>query len=299
MDYKKLVNSKELRFRILDLFWWIPDKPWLKLLYRIKNGYWMDFENPKTFNEKLQWLKVYGFRPEYTQMVDKYAVKDYVSKKIGSEYVISTLGVWNKPEDIEWDILPQKFVLKTTHGGGSCGVVICKDKNTLDKKKAIQDLNESMAFTVGNAFREHPYIDVQKRVIAEELLEVFGNEELCDYKFFCFNGEPVYCQVIRDRRTLETIDFYDMDWTHMPFVGLNPKCENGIAPVLRPACFDDMKRVCRVLSSGIPFVRVDLYEVNRKIYFGELTFYPASGYGRFTPKEWEQTLGDLIVLDNN
>lgn len=186
----KFINSKSLRFRILDCFSWIPDKIWLKLLFLIKNGYWMDFNHPRTFNEKLQWLKVYGFRPEYTQMVDKYAVKEYVSGKIGSKYVIPTLGVWDRSEDVEWDKLPEKFVLKTTHGGGSCGVVICRNKETLDKQKAIAELNISMSFTAGNSFREYPYMGVKKRVIAEELLEIKGKEELCNYKFYCLSGEP-------------------------------------------------------------------------------------------------------------
>lgn len=296
MSLNKLVPNKALRFRILDCFWWIPDLPWLKLLFRIKNGYWMDFKNPTTFGEKLQWLKVYGFRPEYTQMVDKYAVKEYVAKKIGTEYVIPTLGIWDKPEDIEWDVLPQKSVLKTTHGGGSCGVVICKDKSTLDKQKAIDDLNVSMGFTVGNAFREHPYMGVQKRVIAEGLLEMSGHKDLEDYKFYCFDGEPRFCQVIRDRSTKETIDFYDMEWNHMPFVGLNPVARNGKTPVARPENLEDMIRICRELAKDIPFVRIDLYEVEGKVYFGEITFYPASGFGEFSPKEWNQKLGDMLHL---
>lgn len=186
--------------------------------------------------------------------------------------------------------------MKTTHGGGSCGVVICKDKKTLNKKKAIDDLNMSMGFTVGNAFREHPYMGIKKRVIAEKMLEVEGNEDLCDYKFYCFNGEPVYCQVIRDRRTKETIDFYDMEWNHMPFVGLNPVARNGLTPVDRPRNLNDMKRVCRELAKDIPFVRIDLYEVNSKVYFGEITFYPASGFGTFTPTEWNTKLGNMLDL---
>ena len=289
--------SKEFRFRILDLFSWVPDKQWLKLLYRLKNGYWMDFSNPKTFGEKIQWLKIYGYKSDFIKMVDKYSVKEYVSEKIGKEYVIPTLGVWNKPEVIEWNKLPQKFVLKTTHGGGSCGVVICNDKDTLDKKNAVKELNVSMGFSAGNSFREHPYMGVKKRVIAEEFLDTDGDSELCDYKFYCFNGEPKYCQVIRDRKTKETIDFYDMDWNHMPFVGLNPGVPNGMTPVKCPDNIDDMKRICKQLAKDIPFVRIDLYEVKGKVYFGEITFYPASGFGTFTPSEWNLKLGDMICLN--
>ena len=187
MNYASIISSKELRFKILDLFSWVPDEPWLKLLYRIKNGYWMDFRNPKTFNEKLQWLKVHGFRPEYTQMVDKYGVKDYVTKKIGAEYVIPTLGVWDKPEDIDWDKLPKEFVLKTTTGGGGFGVWIVKDKNTFDCEKFTKEVYERYPNigkpqqTHKNAFREHPYDGVQERIIAEELLKVDGKvADLCD-----------------------------------------------------------------------------------------------------------------------
>lgn len=290
-------KDKSLRFRILDLFSWVPDELWLKLLFRIKNGYWMDFKNPKTFCEKIQWLKVYGFKPEYCHMVDKYAVKDFVAKKIGSKYVIPALGVWDKPEDIEWDKLPNKFVLKTTHGGGGCGVVICKDKNKLDKKKATAELKASMAFSAGNSFREHPYMGVKKRIIAEVLLETKNNEDLTDYKFYCFNGEPHYCQVIRDRHSIETIDFYDLEWNRQEFIGLNPKVIRGPSPVPRPVNLDDMIRVCRELTEGMPFVRVDLYEINQKEYFGEITFYPASGFGSFSPQEWNIKLGQLINLE--
>lgn len=297
MNYKKLIKSKELRFRILDLFWWIPDKPWLKLLYRIKNGYWMDFENPKTFNEKLQWLKVNVFRPEYTQMVDKYAVKEYVTKKIGAEYVIPTLGVWNKPEDIEWEKLPQKFVLKTTHGGGSCGVVICKDKNALDKKKAIDDLNESMAFSVGNAFREHPYMGVQKRVIAEELLEI-GSGDLRDYKIFCFNGQARFFKVDFGRFTEHRANYYSPDCRLLPYGEVVCKPDPN-AEIEIPQNIGKMIQLAEKLSEGIPFVRVDLYNVNGTIRFGELTFYPASGLSKWTDKKWDEEIGDMLSLDAN
>ncbi len=242
MNYKKIISSKELRFKILDMFSWVPDEPWLKLLYRIKNGYWMDFKNPKTFNEKLQWLKVHGFRPEYTQMVDKYGVKEYVAKKIGAEYVIPTLGVWDKPEDINWDKLPNEFVLKTTTGGGGVGVWIVKDKDAFDRVKFAKEVYARYPNigkpqqTHKNAFRKHPYDGVQDRIIAEEMLKVDGKvADLEYYKFYCFNGEPQYCQVIRDRSTKETIDFYDMDWKHMPFVGLNPGVCNGQIPVPCPS----------------------------------------------------------------
>lgn len=284
---------------ISNFFRWLPDATYLKLLYRFKMGHRLDLKNPQTFTEKLQWLKLYNRKLEYTKMVDKYAVKEYVAKIIGEEYIIPTLGVWDKPEDIDWGSLPNQFVLKTTHGGGGGGVVICKDKTTFDKTTAIAKLKESMASDIYSGLREWPYKNVPKRIIAEKFMAPEKSpapKDLPDYKFFCFNGEPKYCQVIRDRHTKETIDFYDMDWNHMPFVGLNPVARNGLTPVARPGNLDEMKEICRKLADSKSFVRVDLYVIDDKTYFGELTLYPASGMGVFTPSEWNDKLGDWLTL---
>ncbi|MCE8502869.1 hypothetical protein J8986_01690 [Bacteroides thetaiotaomicron] len=277
----------------------LPDKLYLSLRYRCQVGYWIDWKNPKTFTEKIQWLKVYNRRLEYTTMVDKYAVKKYVADRIGEEYIIPTLGVWDNPEDIDWDSLPSQFVLKTTHGGGGCGVVICRDKKKIDRRGAIAKLRSSYNSDIYLNLREWPYKNVPKRIIAEKFMvsvESIASNDLPDYKFFCFNGEPKYCQVIRDRHTEETIDFYDMEWRHQEFVGLNPVASNGLIPIARNEHLDEMINICRVLANDTPFVRVDLYVVDEKVYFGELTFYPASGFGTFTPKEWQHKLGDLLTL---
>jgi hypothetical protein len=279
-----------------NLSFLFPDKLYLSLLFRCKMGYWIDWKNPKTFSEKLQWLKLYNRKPEYTTMVDKYEVKEYVAKIIGEEYIIPTLGVWDTPVEINWEELPNQFVLKTTHGGGSTGVVICKDKDTLDKKIAIEKLNRSLKSCIYKSYREWPYKNVRRRIIAEQYMEDRESEDLIDYKFYCFNGEPIYCQVIRDRRSKETIDFYDVDWNHMPFVGLNPIVKNGITQVVKPYNLEDMLSICRRVASQIPFVRVDLYSIQRKVYMGEITFYPASGMGVFTPQEWNCKLGKFISL---
>lgn len=277
-----------------------PDKLYLQLLYYFEMGQKLDLKNPQTFTEKLQWLKLYNRRPEYTTMVDKYAVKEYVAEKIGDEYIIPTLGVWNRVEDIDWDALPNQFVLKTTHGGGSGGVVICKDKTTFNRQEACQKLQHSLNSDIYINLREWPYKDVPKRIIAEMFMMESRSQiedcDLADYKFYCFNGEPTYCQVIRDRRTKETIDFYDMEWNHMPFVGLNPIVCNGDTPVAKPTNIDDMIEVCRNLSKDIPFARVDLYVIDDKVYFGEITFFPASGIGGFEPEEWDEKLGNMIKL---
>ena len=286
---------------IQNFFGWLPDKTYLQLLYRFKMGHRLDLNHPKTFTEKIQWLKLYNRRPEYTLMVDKYAVKKYVADIIGEKYIIPTLGVWNKPEDIDWDALPNEFVLKTTHGGGSGGVVICKDKKTFDRNKAILTLRDSMNSDIYRSLREWPYKDVKKRVLAEKYMapkDMVNNPiyDLSDYKFFCFNGEPKYCQVIRDRHSKESIDFYDMNWRHQEFVGLNPIASNGINPVPRPLLLDDMICICHKLSENMKFVRIDMYVIDNRIYFGEITFYPASGMGLFNPDKWNEELGNQISL---
>lgn len=276
------------------------DKLYLNLLFRFKMGYWMDWKNPKTFSEKLQWLKLYNRKPEYTTMVDKYAVKEYVAKIIGEEYIIPTLGVWDSPEDIDWETLPEKFVLKTNHSGGDSGVVICKNKSSFNKTVAIEKLKKSLNGCLYKSLREWPYKNVDKKIMAEILLEEptleKNNTDLTDYKFYCFNGEPSYCQVIRDRRSKETIDFYDMEWNHMLFVGLNPIASNGLNPVPRPKKICKMIEICRNLSTGIPFSRIDLYVIKDNVFFGEITFYPASGHGFFRPIEWNEILGGMIKL---
>ena len=286
---------------IQNFFGWLPDKTYLQLLYRFKMSHKLDLNHPKTFTEKIQWLKLYNRKPEYTLMVDKYAVKKYVADIIGEKYIIPTLGVWDKPEDTDWDALPNEFVLKTTHGGGSGGVVICKDKKTFDRNKAILTLRDSMNSDIYRSLREWPYKDVKKRVLAEKYMvpkDMVNNPiyELSDYKFFCFNGEPKYCQVIRDRHNKESIDFYDMNWRHQEFVGLNPVASNGINPVPQPLLLDDMICICHKLSKNMKFVRIDMYVIDNRIYFGEITFYPASGMGLFNPDKWNEELGNLISL---
>lgn len=286
---------------VKNFFAWLPDKLYLSLRYRFQMGHWIDWKNPKTFTEKIQWLKVYDRKPEYTTMVDKYAVKQYVADRIGDEYIIPTLGVWDRVEDIDWDFLPTRFVLKTTHGGGGGGVVICKDKATFDKQAAIAKLNDSLASDIYSGLREWPYKNVPKRIIAEKFMAPEKNPvpaDLPDYKFFCFNGEPKYCQVIRDRRSMEAIDFYDIEWNHQEFVGLNPNVSNGRVPVAKPERLDEMIEICKKLAKDISFVRVDLYVIDDKQYFGELTFYPASGIGSFRPEDWNEKLGEMIALPN-
>ena len=276
------------------------DQKYLSWLWWCKMGYRINWENPQTFCEKIQWLKIHDRRSEYTKMVDKYAVKEYVRNRIGSEYIIPTLGVWDRAEDINWDVLPDRFVLKTTHGGGGNGVIICRDKTNFDKVNAVALLNKSMQSDIYILLREWPYKDVPKRIMAEQYMEDFGIDVsscLTDYKFFCFDGIPRYCQVIKDRHTSETIDFFDMDWNHMEFIGLNPKVIHATDIPKRPNHFETMKSLAHSLAEGLVFSRIDLYEINGHEFFGEITLYPASGFGKFTPGHYDELLGRMIHLE--
>ena len=256
----------------------------------------LNLKDPQTFSEKLQWLKLYNKRPEYTMMVDKYAVKKYVADIIGKEYVIPTFGVWDKPDDIDWDILPKRFVLKTTHGGGSNGVVICKDKSTFDKMAAVKKLKKNMIQSDWRIGMEWPYKDVPHRIIAEKLLDPAPDiKDLADYKFFCFNGEPKYCQVISGRNSTMCCDFFDKDWNHQFFH--EPKIYPFANPIpQRPSCFEKMWEQARLLSVEKPFSRIDFYAIGTQVFFGEITFFPTSGMGGFEPEEWDKVFGKMISL---
>lgn len=273
---------------------WLPDALYLKIMFRLKMGYSLNLKAPKTFNEKLQWLKLYNRKPEYTKMVDKYDAKKVAEEILGKEYVIPTLGVWDKFEDIDFSALPERFVLKTTNGGGGGGVVICRDKKNLDKASAAERLNASLGSSIYNRLKEWPYKDVKPRILAETFM-VDESGELRDYKFYCFNGEPKVFLVASERfsghRTY--FDYFDMDGNHLPFTqgGMN----NPNIPSL-PSNFEKMKMVAKKISKGLPHVRIDLYSVDEKVYFGEFTFFDSSGFEKFTPKEWDGIFGSWVVL---
>ena len=241
---------------------------------------------------------MYNRRPEYSLMVDKYSVKDYVAEKIGRQYIIPTLGVWDSFDEIDFDSLPDKFVLKTTHGGGGGGVIICRNKGTFDMSVAREKLNRSMADDCFTKTREWPYKEVPHRIIAEKLLEVRPSDtgDLPDYKWFCFGGEPRYCQVIQNRSSNETIDFFDTEWNHQEFVGLSPTAGPATVYPAKPANLETQISIARELSKDIPFSRIDLYETDGNTYFGEITLYPASGFGMFRPDQYNEMLGAMINL---
>ena len=263
--------------------------------FRLEMGQKLDLDNPKTFNEKLQWLKLYNRKPEYTSMVDKYAVKEYVANIIGREHIIPTLGVWNSVDEIDWDVLPNQFVLKTTHGGGGGGVAICKDKATFDRAKAMKTLQKSLDNDIYWNYREWPYKDVPKRIIAERFMSNNG-KDLEDYKIHCFNGEPKFILVCSNRYGKGAMidDFYSPDWELMDVRRPgHPKSERASKT---PQQLKQMLELSRVLSKNIPFLRVDFYIINNQIYFGELTFFPASGMSKFEPQDWDYKFGEWLVL---
>ena len=298
IDLFKHNRNEFLASVLMRLNFLFPDKLYLTLLFRLKMGYWIDWKNPKTFSEKLQWLKLYNRKPEYTTMVDKHAVKEHVAKIIGKEYIIPTLGVWERPEDIDWDSLPNKFVLKTTHGGGGSGVVICKDKNTFDKANAIAKLKKNLNECIYKSLREWPYKNVKKRIMAEAFIEDTDpekkNSDLTDYKFYCFNGDPLIMMLSVGRYSDNLcFDYYDMQWNKLPLVWDRP---NSNINHLCPPCFEEMKNLCKKLSNAIPHVRCDFYIIDNVPLFGELTFFDSSGFSKFQDSSWNERLGSMLKL---
>ena len=271
----------------------LPDKLFLCVLYRLRMGYWMNFKTPKTFTEKLQWLKLYNRRPEYTNLVDKYAVKEYVAQMVGQEYIIPTYAVYDRVEDIDWDKLPNQFVMKTTNGGGGNNVFICTDKSTIDKEKVSLIMTQSLQYNIYKYFGEWPYKGVKPRIIIEELLQS-STGDIRDYKFYCFNGIPRLLLVASNRFTSHNFNYLDIDYNPITLTSTCGKPINNIGN--RPENYDIMVNIAKKLSKNMPHVRVDLYNCDGKVYFGELTFFDASGYDNLNSEEWNRRLGDWIVL---
>lgn len=267
----------------------------VKSQYKHATGHELNLENPKRFTEKIQWRKLYENDPRYSALADKYAVREYVREKIGEEYLIPLLGVWDSAEKIRFWKLPNSFVLKTNNASGTN--IIVKDKQAIDKATVREVLSFWLRMPFWAKTGELHYKAITPRIIAEKNMLSENANDLLDYKFYCFSGKPVFCQIISDRFSEEHIDFYDMQWRHQDFIGLNPKCKNSPNRHKKPACFDEMKSVTERLSESFPFVRVDLYEVDGKPFFGEMTFTPASGNGVFSPDIWDYHLGELWKED--
>lgn len=273
----------------------MSDEKYLKMIFKDNMGYPLDLENPKTFNEKLQWLKLYDRKPIYTTMVDKYEAKKYVADVIGEEYIIPTLGVWDSFDDIDFDKLPEQFVLKCTHDSG--GLVICRDKSKLDMEHARKKIERCLKRSYYWPGREWPYKNVTPRIIAEAYMENEKIGELRDYKLFSFNGEVKVFKIDYDRFKNHRANYYTPDGELLRFgeIVCPPDFDRNIK---LPRMKDKMIALAKELSVGHPFMRVDFYEIGDKIYFGELTLYPASGLGPFEPKEWDLKLGEWIKLPN-
>ena len=271
----------------------LSDETYLKLTYHIRFGKKLDIQNPVTFNEKLQWLKLHDRNPDHVQMVDKIAAKEYVAGIIGEQYIIPTLGVYDSFDEIDFDELPDRFVLKCNHDSGS--IVVCRNKSTFDKERARNKLTKGLKTDSFYWGREWPYKHVKRQILAETYMEDSDAAELKDYKLMCFNGK-VKCSFVCSDRFSEDglkVTFYDTDWKVMPFERHYPKSRTDIP---KPLHYDDMVALAEKLAKDIPFVRIDFYEVEGKVYFGEITFFPGSGWEEFTPSEWDKTLGEWIQL---
>ena len=272
---------------------WISDKFMVKILYRDVFGRKLNLDSPKTFNEKMQWLKLYNRKDIYTSYVDKFAVKDIVAKKIGKEYIIPTLKVYDSIDEISLSDLPNQFVLKCTHDSGT--VVICSNKKELNVKESKDKLKKRMSENYFYRLREWPYKNVKPRIIAEEFINDGKEGQLKDYKFFCFNGRVKFLKIDFDRFSNHRANYYDLNMKLLPFgeVDFMPD-RNHIEK--KPQNFEKMLELAEVLSEGLPFIRVDFYNVDGKIYFGELTFFPASGLGKFTDEKWDVEIGNMLEL---
>ncbi len=294
--FKVIKEPKKILFYLESkgFFNFLSDEKYLKFFYKLNMGKKLNLDNPKTFNEKLQWLKLYDRKDIYTTMVDKYEVKNYVASLIGEEYVVKNLGIWDNFDEIDFESLPDQFVLKCTHDSG--GLVICRDKSKLDLEKAKAKINKSLNRNYYYNGREWPYKNVKPRIIAEKYLENKKDQGLRDYKFYCADGKVLCLYVsegLEDHSTA-SISFLNKDWTFSEFKREDFKPFEKLPE--KPEKYEEMLEISEKLSKGYKFLRVDLYEVAGKVYFSEFTFSPCSGYMPFSPKEWDEKLGKMVEI---
>lgn len=293
---KQFVLDPKVRFGYLTragFYNHMSDEVYLSRKYQLYFGQKLDLQNPQTFNEKLQWLKLYNRKPEYTVMVDKYKVREYIAQELGEEYLIPLLGVWDNPDEIDFDALPNQFVLKCNHNSG-LGMCICKDKSELDISKVKVELRKGLKQDYYLTGREWPYKDVPRKIIAEKYMEDVSGD-LKDYKFYCFNGEMKFVMINSDRNTSRPTraDYFDRDFNWLDFTWGYSHAE--VHPK-KPEQFEKMVAIVEKLAKGLPHIRVDLYDCNGKIYFGELTFFDGSGFDKIEPLEWDYKIGKLLKL---
>ncbi len=292
----RLPKWRRVLLRLLSYVktYWKDDKSYLTVYYLIRLGKFINWRNPKTFTEKLNWLKIHNRKDEYPRMVDKLQAKEFAAEKISDEYIIPTLGVWNSFDEIDFSRLPNRFVLKTTHGGGNSGVVVCKDKRSFDISKAREKLNKSMLTDIYVNMREWPYKNIERKIIAEEYVEdKKGKQD--DYKIFCFNGKVKFFKVVFNNNDGHHANFYNRQWELQPFYEADV-LPDPQADIIIPDNFDKMIEIAEKLSEGIPFLRVDLYNLDSKIFFGETTFYPAGGWDFYAPGGADEYIGALMDL---
>ena len=288
------MSSNKLLKKVKYAMRFIPDSIYIQIYYFAHFKKFCDLKNPSTYNEKLNWLKLHDHNPVYPTLVDKYEAKEYVARIIGNEYIIPTLGVWDTFDDIDFEKLPNQFVLKCTHD--SEGLVIVKDKKKLDKNAAKEKIEAALKQNFYYIGREWPYKNVKPRIIAEQYMEDHVDGELRDYKFFCFDGEPKVMYIASDRASDHVkFDYYDLKFNHLDIKQKYPHAQEALR---KPVTFEKMIDFSKILSKGHPHVRVDFYEVDGHLYFGELTFYHFSGFMPFEPDRWDKVFGDWLKLPN-
>lgn len=292
MNFVRKIMGREVQNALVSCLRFLPDDTYLKLIYRLKVGKKLNLDNPRTYTEKIQWLKIHDRKPIYTTMVDKYEAKKYIESIIGSGHTIPTLGILNTFDEIDFEKLPERFVLKCTHDSG--GLVICKDKNKLDKKEASRKINKSLKTNFYWVGREWPYKNVKPRIIVEKYMTSQNEECLTDYKFFCFEGEPKIVYISKDKAKDPRTDFFDASGN---FLLIRMRDKNSDVPPRIPEQFEQMKEIARKLSCGLKHLRVDFYLIDGKIYVGELTFYHNGGFSEVKPEEWNYKLGEMIKID--
>lgn len=296
MDYKKIFKTRRARARMLRKLRLIPDKPMLRLQYRIKMGKGLHLRKPELFTEKLQWYKLYYRDPLMKRCVNKLEVREFVKERGLEDILIPLIASYEKPTDIDWNSLPEQFVMKTAQGGGGLSVVVCADKS----KTSLEELQKKLWFVndrVGerNGGREWAYYGIRTGILVEQRLVNRENPEagVNDYKFFCYDGKPMYIVADTTRFTGHKRNFYDTEWNNLHVTSDCPACDHEIP---RPPELEKMLAAAARLSDGFPFVRVDLYDVDGRVWFGELTFYPWSGYVRFQPQKWDRIFGEPFRL---
>ena len=296
----KKILPRNIREKMMYSLSFLPDELYVKLFYFSISGKWMDLKNPKGFNEKQNWLKLHDRHSEYTKLVDKYSVRNHINSVLGPGHLFPLLGKWKSFDDIDFATLPNSFVIKCNHDSGS--VKIIHDKNSLteeDMASMKEFYSNKLKRNFYYAGREYPCKDIKnKYIIAEQLMEdeVHPNKSIDDYKFFCFDGVPKVMFIATDRSTDCRFDFFDMDFNHLDIQNLHP---NADKPITKPDMFEEMKEIAAKLSKGMKFVRIDLYQLNGTIYFGEYTFFHGGGFAPFKPDEWEMRLGNWINLTDS